>query len=432
VALALSNPSPAANATVGGGETQIPFSVTVSGGATPLAYVTFQVWTAGYGSLLIDEYVVGGANGLAQAVLDFSALPSSVYAVLIEVKDADEVQESLYYDLSYVAPPPVALSNLSPAAGETFDASEEGTTQITFSTTLIGGALPIQYVTFQVWTLGFGQALESGTAADYGGGVWRATLDFADLPTGQYSVLAQVRDADFEEDSDAYTLTYVAPPIEDTLSLAARRLYEQVKQLETDTETYPLAHVCAMLAAPIDPLYDILTAGDVPWSVAFDPEEAAELLGEDRALEVVRWLGQFAGLTLSESQSLLEQRLTLTESQAAKRGTRGAIEAAVRASGLIGPDGTPQTATVYITERVGGSPYGLAVATLDSETPDPDAVERALDPEQGGAIPAGRDWTYTTLTGGTYADLAATHADYAEVQTDFATYADVRADPTVT
>lgn len=215
----------------------------------------------------------------------------------------------------------------------------------------------------------------------------------------------------------------------DTLSLAATRLYEQVAHLDDDTHAW--AAVCAMLAAPIDPLYDLVMGGDEPWAAAFDPDVAGEVLTPEFALAMAPWLGQFIGVDPSSDElPLAGQYVRLRETTNARRGTVPWLKGLIRPY-LIGPDGLPASATVYVTERVGGSPYRFAFATLVDETPDQDAIVRVLTSEFGD--PNGcRHWTYTAIGGGTWADVAATHATWAEVATDFGTWQDVRDDPSVT
>jgi hypothetical protein len=216
----------------------------------------------------------------------------------------------------------------------------------------------------------------------------------------------------------------------DTLSLAATRLWDQFKHLEPDDGTYPWAAVCAALAAPVDPLYSLVAGGEVPWSPAFDPDEAAEVLPPEFALALAAWVGQFIGVDQPDELPIAGRVVRLRETSNARRGSVPWLKGIMRPY-LIGPDGTPETATVYVTERVGGHHLRFAFATLEAETPNPDLVELAL--RRDFCDPNGsRHWTYTMITGGTYADLAATHADYADVASDFATYDDLRADPSHT
>lgn len=172
----------------------------------------------------------------------------------------------------------------------------------------------------------------------------------------------------------------MAPVNPETLAPAAARLYAQFVHLEVDgaAEGYPWAVLAAALAAPLEPLYALLTYAERPWGAALDPDvmsealeplAAAGVLPVDFASAMLAWLGQFAGVTRRQDLAAAGERLRLRETSGYRRGTRPAIDGAARQR-LVGPDGTPETATVFVTERIGGSPYVLAVATLASETPD--------------------------------------------------------------
>lgn len=224
----------------------------------------------------------------------------------------------------------------------------------------------------------------------------------------------------------------------ETLAPAAARLYEQWAHLEVDgaEEGYPWATLAATLAAPLEPLYALLTAAELPWGVAFDPEalataleplEAAGVLPEGFARAMLAWVGQFAGVLDRRELDTTGATLRLRETSGSRRGTPGAIVGAARQR-LVGSDGTPDTATVILTERIGGSPYVLGVATFADETPDPAGTERDI----GEQMPAGRIWTYAVVAGGTWGDLFATHTDWADVLATFPTWADVLADPSAT
>ena len=210
-----------------------------------------------------------------------------------------------------------------------------------------------------------------------------------------------------------------------TLSRAASRLYAQFSHLEVDGESegWPIAVLCAATTRPIDDLYDLLTAVEDPWAPAFDPELAAEVLEPEFAAALLPWLGQFAGVRNREGLPPAGQRLHLQETQHAKTGAPGAIVAAARGR-LVGPDGTPQTATVILLERVGGDPYHFAVTVYASECPDPDATRRDIEAE----TPAGRFGTepetlfdFNVVTGGTWDDLSAFYATWDDLADEFAT-----------
>lgn len=224
------------------------------------------------------------------------------------------------------------------------------------------------------------------------------------------------------------------PPVTpQTLSRAAARLYEQWEHLEVDGEAegYPWAVLAAALARPIDGLYDMLAAAEHPWAPAFDPELAAELMEPEHAALLFDWLGQFVGVKPRSDLSAAGHRLRLSETGNFNVGTPGAIVGAARQR-AIGPDGTPESATVILVERIGGDPYHFAVTMYASEVADADATKRDIDAQ----TPAGRRGTdpatrfdFNLVTGGDYATLTASWPTYGDVSAAFATYADLTAHP---
>lgn len=160
------------------------------------------------------------------------------------------------------------------------------------------------------------------------------------------------------------------------------------------------------------------------WSAIVDPERAPTAW--------LPWTAQLVGVRMPppgspEYSELSEdaQRLRIRETDGQRRGSVGALKGAARQH-LVGPDGTPDTATVHIFERH-GSAYRLSVATLDGETPDPARVEAALLDQK----PAGIVLVYDVIeAGGDYDALASTHSDYADVAATFVDYHEVLIDPT--
>lgn len=218
-----------------------------------------------------------------------------------------------------------------------------------------------------------------------------------------------------------------------TLSRAARRLYAQWEQWEVDGEAegYPWAVLAAACAAPIDGLYDLLASGKDPWAPAFDPELAAELLDDEHAVAMLVWLGQFVGVRDRAELTSAGHRLRLTETGGARRGSPAAIIGAARQR-AVGPDGTPDTASVFLVERVGGDPYHFAVTMRTSEVPDPAATIRDIEAQ----TPAGRRGTdpetrfdFNLTTGGDFFTLAASWATFDDVTAAFADFNAVTANP---
>lgn len=219
----------------------------------------------------------------------------------------------------------------------------------------------------------------------------------------------------------------------DTLSLAARRLYEQWEHLEVDgdAEGWPIAVLAAACAAPVDDLYDLLAGGPVPWAPAFDPELGAEVLRPEFATELAGWVGQFIGVPHRADLPPAGQRLRLLELSAKAVGAPAAIAGAARQR-AIGPDGTPDTATVILLERVGGDAYHFAVTMYVGEVPDPAAtirdIEELTPAGRRGADPATR-FDFNLITGGDFDTLAGAFATFNDVTAAFATFDELMLNP---
>lgn len=192
--------------------------------------------------------------------------------------------------------------------------------------------------------------------------------------------------------------------------------------LETGDPSGLLAALLMVVASAFDTVADLArdTDGGPPgYAGLFDPDTCPAAF--------LPFLGQFVGVEMLPGLTEAQQRLRIKQTDGAKRGTPGAIVGAARQF-LDDGSGSGENATVYLNERVSGNAYQLRVATLTSETPDPDAVVRALLEQKPGGIKLFAD----VVAGGDWATLLATHTDWADVAATFATWDDVRADPSVT
>lgn len=151
--------------------------------------------------------------------------------------------------------------------------------------------------------------------------------------------------------------------------------------------------------------------GDPPWSQMFDPTMAPD--------EALAWLGQWVGVP-KEFKSSLEtnedfyarQRQRIITHLGWNRGTRQAMIDVVTPL-LTG------NKTVFFDER-STSAYTITVITRTAETPDPDAVERALLTQK----PAGIVLTYVVVTGRTFAETTALGQTFATSHTTWPTFND--------
>lgn len=149
------------------------------------------------------------------------------------------------------------------------------------------------------------------------------------------------------------------------------------------------------------------------WSKVLNLELAPE--------EWLGWLAQFVGVRTRAGLSDAAQRARIAGTDGFRRGTPGALEAAARQY-LVGPDGTGESAYVIINERLGGFAYRLGILTLESQTPDEQAVLNAILEQK----PAGIVLTFSTVPGQTYEALRTAFDSYQDIKDAYATYDDLR------
>jgi len=134
--------------------------------------------------------------------------------------------------------------------------------------------------------------------------------------------------------------------------------------------------------------------------------------------EALDWLGQFVGVRLPAGATDAEKRAAIAAESGFRRGTRAALEAAVKAT-LTGAQ------TVIVRERSGDSTaepidyaYRLKIRTYPAETPDAAAtLAAALSQKPGGIV-----LDYATVAPATYGSVAVDYATYAVVAATFADY----------
>lgn len=158
--------------------------------------------------------------------------------------------------------------------------------------------------------------------------------------------------------------------------------------------------ICEVLFETIHQL--VSDRDDLPgWAILLDPDLCPA--------PALPYLAQYAGVQLEPSLTEAQQREKIRLPENFKRGTLAAMEQAVKRT-LTG------TQTVLIEERHDDSAYKLWVRTFAFETPDPDATEAAVLSQK----PAGIVLTYEAVTGQTWSDLVADHADWDAVVSDYA------------
>jgi hypothetical protein len=202
-----------------------------------------------------------------------------------------------------------------------------------------------------------------------------------------------------------------------TLSAVGERVFDDLapvagQDADNDDALAKFVHAVVAPLEEVDELVSPTEDGAPGWVTVSDADAVA--------VKMLPWLGQFVGVKPAAGLTEAEQRARVNAAAGFRRGTVGAMRAAPEPY-LTG------TKTVFFIERH-TSAYNFSVATLASETADADAVEAALLAQK----PAGLVMTYSTIVGGDYATLEATHLDYDEIETDFADYAAIRDDPSTT
>lgn len=189
----------------------------------------------------------------------------------------------------------------------------------------------------------------------------------------------------------------------------AQKLYADLEPYAyADEENgWALLALCQALGVPWQALDDI--ARDSPsgtgYSQIFDIDVCPTVF--------LPWLGQWVGVSVDTSLTDLQQRATVSDEGGQKRGTPGAIKAAI-AKYLTGNQ------TVLLLET---SAYHYTIVTFTSETPDPAFIG---DLVQSPAVkPTGYIATYLTLPGQTWSQLIASYATWADVIAHYATWLQV-------
>lgn len=181
---------------------------------------------------------------------------------------------------------------------------------------------------------------------------------------------------------------------------------------------WALLNLCEGFIGQMQPILAIVEdddAGNPGWSAVMDADRAPA--------DWLPWLAQFVGVRLIAGLTEEAMRLRIKSTDGFKRGTPDAIRAAARQF-LIGPDGTPDTATVDLIERH-GSAYRITVTVHESEVPpgtDISQVYAAVLEQK----PAGIILNPISVVGGDdYLTLRDENASYLAVRGRYTDYEDV-------
>jgi hypothetical protein len=200
-----------------------------------------------------------------------------------------------------------------------------------------------------------------------------------------------------------------------TLTTAGQRLYDSVAPLmKQDAANGNVgAILCGAFATMLDPVVAVVSDGqdgNLPgWAPAFDP------VGNPVWLD---WMGQFVGVERPSGVNDAGMSQLVQHPTGFNRGSVEAMTTAVQAT-LTG------TKTVLINTRVGAAPFSMTVATFTIATPNSQATLLALQNQ----MPAWMQFTYSTVTGGTYAILAVSHSSYTLMEAAHTHYSDIPVNP---
>lgn len=236
--------------------------------------------------------------------------------------------------------------------------------------------------------------------------------------------------------------SYGLPALTDT----GQRLYDACEVLADQDQQngYPVARLCAGLATMIDQIANLVRDPDegssaTPgWGMLFDLSNyhtTAQQLTSKLDAKWLPWIAQFVGIVdLPPPYAVISNdfanagevlgydttnQINLIEDPISFQ--RGSVAAMKRAAA----ETLTNSQTVLINEFAGGDPWQMTASTFTSETPDTTATLKALMSMK----PAGVILTYTTVTGGTYSQLATSHAQYSQMEAAHTTYSNIPENP---
>lgn len=188
------------------------------------------------------------------------------------------------------------------------------------------------------------------------------------------------------------------------MTVIADSVYEGLGPHREDDVSGDLHAFVRALTAPLDEIYEIVgeTADRVGWEVVFDPAACP--------VRCLPWLAQWVGVAVTPSMSEAEIRQAIAVPEGQSRGSRAAIESAIKRT-LTG------TKRVIIHERT-PTATDLYIRTLTAETPDSSATLAAILLQ----LPAWLILDYAAAAGMTYIDVASEWSTYADLEAEGLTY----------
>lgn len=185
------------------------------------------------------------------------------------------------------------------------------------------------------------------------------------------------------------------------------QIYDALGPFAKADETGDLRDFIDALTAPAERVYGIVGEEnqEFGWSVVLDPDVCPA--------EVLPWLAQWEGVTLTPDMSVPEQRQAIKDREGAARGRVATIRARIERT-LTGEK------RIILRERT-PTPYSLYIRTIASETPDEELTRQAILQQK----PAGIVLSYAAAVGITYIDLENDYDTYDDIAATGLTYGEL-------
>lgn len=202
-----------------------------------------------------------------------------------------------------------------------------------------------------------------------------------------------------------------------TVGAYAQRLYDTLQVYVPDDEQHGWAFLhfleaIGQMRQPVDDIVRQAADGRDGLQALMDPDTCPAW--------ALPWLAMFAGVQLSIELDETQQRETIKQCPARDRGKKKAIVGAARRYLT-----DPAAGTVTITELYHGDPYTVLLVTYAPQTPDPDAVVKAVTADD--TAPAGVVFVIRVDPGWSIGAMEAAYEGQtiADLEADFATINDL-------
>ena len=176
----------------------------------------------------------------------------------------------------------------------------------------------------------------------------------------------------------------------------AEQLTESLGPFSAESEE--LGQFLEALADPTESIYSIVgeEAQDVGWSIVFDADTCPA--------EILPWLAQFEGVTLTEDMNEAQRRTAIKVREGAARGRPATIISRVERTLMI-------SRRIILEERYEDNAYVLYVRTFAAETPSEDLTRAAIISQK----PAGLVLDYQVIAEGSYDALELAFETYDDI-----------------